>query len=171
MVSFDGMGPYASVELSDKDFWETHNKLAELMKAFVKAGVSYSTLKIEEKEYHFKEISIAASAFHGYIRDSGADSKIYDAAQKFLKENPEFMPLIDESPEMTAFEENKKTHAVEMEFKAWDYVLNLMGAFDEPEAEKIHAEPNDWSPPDNFQNGTDDEREIYEDFHKNNKKS
>jgi hypothetical protein len=58
-----------------------------------------------------------------------------------------------------------KIHRPSMEFKIWDYILPLIGAFEQPESDEF-GEENDWSPPENFKHGTSDEREIWSDFYK-----
>lgn len=51
------------------------------------------------------------------------------------------------------FDENRKESLKEMNDEANRYA-------------EWEAESNPWSPPENFENGTDDEREVWEDFHR-----
>jgi hypothetical protein len=46
-------------------------------------------------------------------------------------------------------------------------VLHIIGAFDVvPDEPDLSDHENNWSPPDNFANGTDLEREVFEDHRK-----
>jgi len=59
--------------------------------------------------------------------------------------------------------EEEKPFCIELTFSQWGVIEHLL---DEREKESdmndLYAAADDWAPPDNFRNGTDDEREIWD---------
>lgn len=157
-------GYTTTVELSDDQFWRLYFQLDSLTKEFQKASdasgfhISPFRLIVDGKEYYRDEINEAFGKLQTYISESGVTSSEYEteqARQKKMFEGDDLSLCFEPLPE------NPRNHTPSMEFKVWEYVLALMGAFEEPESND--SGPDDyWSPPENFQNGTDDEREVWE---------
>jgi hypothetical protein len=163
-------GYKTTVELSDYKFWGLYDVLEDLDAEFIEAyhasidKVIPWKLTIRGAEYSHNEISEALSELRHYMETSGITPEEWEKQRAEIRQT---FASIDADPwasMMASIERVSKTHSPTMEFKVWEYVLPLIGAFNEPE-EMMEGDPNEWSPPDNFQGGTDDEREVWNDHH------
>lgn len=170
-------GYTTTVELSDDKFWQLYYKLDYLWNEFQKAfatSVNHtipSKLSIDGYEYSSDEIYEAVGHLKEYIEKTGVSSRDYDLEQVRLEKIFSNETDPSEALDLMFVSKNQQfqpsqVHKPAMEFKIWEYVLPIIGAFEETQHDQCN-ESNDWSPPMNFQNGTRDEREVWAASEKN----
>lgn len=172
MIKNHERGFKALVELSDYNFWKIFNKLkigsAEFQKRYDESDqkIFLRSITIDGREYFFDQISEALDYMKRYISESGVNSSDYDLIQ--ARREGTFNPadsiqdFMDDLAALNSQAVNRITHPLKMEIKLWHYILDISGMFEQ--VEDHSNEEDDWVPPDNFENGTSDEQEIWNDL-------
>ena len=167
MLSRQDRGYTTAVELDDwRLYFELKDFTAQFREAKTPNGNPLSQITKNGVVYWSDDISEALGQLDAYVAEAGIDSKKYqeerDRQQKPV--NGEMDPFEDFSSMGNYWRDMNRAHHPSMEFKLWEQVLPFIGAF-QPDEDDPGPYEDDWSPPDNFENGTADEREVWDDFH------
>lgn len=160
MLTYSDRGFPTTIEINDGLLWHLYYSLRSVRDEFedaTKSGqlsVVSTGMKKNGIEYQELEIIEALGNFNDYISKSGADSSAYDRSQA--------LDIFEQMLETNFLE--IKIHKITMEFKIWAYILTLFDVFKPIESDDCQSD--DWTPPETFACGTDDEREVLESFTK-----
>lgn len=161
MLTYSQRGYPTTVEISDDFFWNLYFFLKSVLEGKEDTEKYESRcgtkLEINGKIYEIYKVREAYAALDQYIHRTGINSARYTQRQELEKKSM-LDAMLDDS-----FLELSSIHKPEMEFMLWSYILPLVGAFEPIDSEDSCAsDVNDWTLPDNFRDGTDDEKEIWE---------
>jgi hypothetical protein len=170
LLTYYQRGYKTTVELSDLQFWNLYDVLEKLDAKFIEVyrispnQVIPSKLTIHGAEYSHDEISESLSDIRHYMEISGITSAECDKQRAKRKHSSAPDDADPWAAMMASVEQESKSHRPTMEFKIWEYVLPFIDAFNAPE-EMSEGNPDEWSPPGHFRDGTDDECEVWNDHH------
>lgn len=109
------------------------------------------------KEYYIFNIKIIYEAFETtYFKNK-------NEIEDFIKYQSESLkPLVLFNRMLDGDYGNPIEFEVEMDFQYWKLLFDITNYLETMNDVECYPESNDWSPPDNFRDGTDDEKEIWE---------
>ncbi|NVO05245.1 MAG: hypothetical protein HXX19_04545 [Rhodoferax sp.] len=167
-----------TVELYSSQFWTLYSGLTEMRQAFLDGRATEPqghipfSIELGETKYYSDDIFSVYREFEDYREAKGISTEERDA--EISKRNRINHRLFDEFNEesnddfIASLTVGEVVHAPRMDFKLWELALTFIGAFVPPDPDECDwiDDPRGWSPPSNFRDGTDDEREIWDDYHK-----
>lgn len=113
--------------------------------------------KIEGNEYYLPNIRRMQGSFY----------EIYEKNKEVFEEYEKYSKL-DPLDQLLNFDLRPgEVYEIEMDFQYWKYLFEITDYFKEQKNDEDQYEDNNWSPPDNFRDGTDDERKIWKLHNKN----
>jgi hypothetical protein len=113
--------------------------------------------KIEGDEYYLPNIRRMQGSFY----------EIYEKNKEVFEENEKYSKL-DPLDQVLNFDlRPSEVYEIEMDFQYWKYLFEITDYFKEQKNDEDQYEDNNWFPPDNFRDGTDDEQETWKLHNKN----
>lgn len=159
------------VTMSDGEFCYFYDILSDLMKVINvdDTGQSYrysDFCKINSKEYFSQNIVRMYFSFRDVYE------KNIDLINEYIKGSR--LDRVEHILESIEFDcRSSVDFDIEMDFQYWQFLFEITDYFNGVEKRRIEmnsaalSEKNDWSPPDNFKDGTDDEQEVWSSHWKN----